>query len=284
MGGSDQLTLPADKTANSIFGGTVDSNLIHDPMLRFMAATQGVTSRNGPISVQLPATVQTTGDEMTVEFNHNGIGARKIKNSHRKDPLTNRLVGICGFDGQFESDLARLNGSKKAWIGSNHQQIDNPLVKVEIQSNSFHISKGLAKIAYLANCRILGDEFALSSFGEAYRRAIKANNWDEFDNCGLHLFWAMDLTTVFLPKIYPHQHMLATFCAGGFNLTTVLLFGGAAAFTFGFPPTVFGFSNLYGRVIINNIKNRTIIEKELREITSIPEMVRRMGLYLEKHA
>jgi len=44
LGGPNSLVLRAERSSNSKFGETVDSDLVHDGMLRFVAATQGVRS------------------------------------------------------------------------------------------------------------------------------------------------------------------------------------------------------------------------------------------------
>lgn len=284
MGGSDQFVLPADKFSNSSFGKTVDSDLIHDPMLRLVAATQAIQSRTGEVTAQLPGIIVATGDEMAVEFGKNGIGERRVKNSHPKDPTSGKLLGICGFDGQFETDLKRLTdgNNKKCWETSNYQKIDNPITKVDITTDPFKVSKGLAKIAYLMACRTLGDTFALSPDAEAYRTAIKAKGWDSFDACGLQLLWEAELPLVLLPDIGIHQHLVACFRVDSLIMVTVKLFGGVAISTFAFPARNNTIMHLDGIVVINDNRDRTITEQRLQNAVPLMDMVQRMIAFRQR--
>jgi hypothetical protein len=278
MGGSNQFVLPVDKLTNSTFGRTVDSDLIHDPMPRFIAATQGVQSRTGEITVQLPGIIVETGEDMTVAFGKSGMGEHRIKNHHPKDPTSGKLLGLCGFDDQFEKDLERLTegSNKKRWETSNYRKIENPCIKVDIPSDPLKVSKGLAKIAYLMACRTFGDTFALSPDAEAYRAAIQAKDWDDFDACGLHLLWGAELPLVLLPDIATHQHLIACFGVGSLIMVTVKLFGGVAVSTFAFPARDSTIRDLDGVVVINDSLDRAITEQRLQDAVPIRDMVQRM--------
>lgn len=212
LGGPDSLVLSAHRSSNSQFGATVDSNLIHDKALRFMAASQGLRSRSGDVTVQLTGTIVETGDAMTIEFDKNGMGERRIVYSHRKDPTTG-AVSLAGFDEQFEQALEHLSEGmarkKKRIQTTDHRTINNPLVKVEIPSDAFAVSKGLAKIAYLVTFRTLGDCIAHSSDGQDYRDTIQAANWDDFDGYKLQKFLGTDVPI--LPAIARHEQLVACY-------------------------------------------------------------------------
>ncbi|MDQ6868365.1 MAG: HNH endonuclease [Pseudomonadota bacterium] len=281
LGGPDALVLSADRSSNSRFGETVDSDLVHDKRLRFVAATQGVRSRSSEVTVQLPGTIVETGDAMTITFDKNGMGDRLIVNSHRKNPPTGTIT-LTGFDDQFERALEQLSEGtarkNKSIQKHGHRTINNPLVKVDIQSDSFSVSKGLAKIAYLMTFRTLGDSFALSLDGKAYRDTILAANWDDFDGYNLRKFLGVDLPV--LPAIAIHEHLVACYRIGPLILTTVKLFGGVCLATFGMPAASYGMSGLDGFVIVIDSLQRTFTERRLQEAVSLFDMAQRLKLSL----
>ena len=127
MGGSDQFVLRVNRLANSTFGMTVDSDLIHDPQLRFVAASEGLQSRTGLVTVLLSGEIVGTGEKVEVAFNKSGIVDRRIVDHHRKDKATGRLSGIRGFDDQFAKDMERLSksASDKRWEYRDHQRVEN---------------------------------------------------------------------------------------------------------------------------------------------------------------
>ena len=280
-GGPDALVLRADRSSNSRFGDTVDSDLVHDKMLRFVAATQGVRSRSGEATVQLPGTIIETGDAMIIKFDKNGMGDRLIVNSHRKNLATGTIT-LTGFDDQFKRALDQLSEGmarkKKSIQKHGHRTINTPLVKVNIQSDPFSVSKGLAKITYLMTFRILGDSFALSLDGKAYRDTILAANWDEFDGYNLRKFLGVDLPV--LPSIAIHEHLVACYRIGPLILTTVKLFGGVCLATFGVPAAPYGVSGLDGFVIVIDSLQRTFTERRLQEAVSLFDMAQRLKLSL----
>jgi hypothetical protein len=278
LGGPDEFALSADRLSNSRLGDTVDSDLIHDKMLRLMAATQGVRSRSGEVAVRLPGTVVETGDAMTITFDRNGVGDRLIVNTHRKNPATGE-IRLTGFDSQFERELEQLSEGlarkNKHFEKRNHRTVSNPLVKVDIESDPFVVSKGLAKIAYLMTCRTLGDSFILSPDGMAYRDAFQAIDWAAFDNSPLQQFLGVDLPV--LPEIVVHQHLAACYRIGPLILTTVKLFGGVCLATFGVPAKPYAISGLDGFVIVVDSLKRTFTEQRLQEAVSFRDMIQRFG-------
>ncbi|MDN7176965.1 HNH endonuclease [Caballeronia sp. SEWSISQ10-4 2] len=283
MGGSNQFVLPVDKPSNSAFGMTVDSDLIHDPRLRFMAASQGIKSRTGDVTIELPGVIVETGMKVLVPFNKNGLGQARVMDVYKRDPITNKLTGIAGFDDQINSTLQRLSkrGEKK-WEIASRSRIDQPVVKVEFPSDPFKVSKGLCKIAYLMACRTLGDSFALSADATAFRIAIHAKDFAAFDSCGLQLFFAAELPLLVLPNLTAAQHLVACFRVNDLMMVAVKLFGSVVVSTFGFPARSNLVRPLDGIVVINDNRTRTHTEKGLQEITSVDEMVRRMVAYKER--
>jgi hypothetical protein len=145
---------------------------------------------------------------------------------------------------------------------------------VDIVTDPFAVSKGLAKIAYLMTFRTLGDSFALSRDGKEYRDTIQAIDWDAFDGCKLQKFLGVDSPA--LPDIAIHEHLLACYRIGPMILTTVKLFGGVSLATFGISATPHGMSELDGIVVVADSMRRTFSERRLQEAVPLREMFERL--------
>jgi hypothetical protein len=238
-----------------------------------LAATQGVRSRSGEVSVQLQATVVETGEPMTITIDKNGIGERRIPRSHRRDPVTG-MISLAGFEEaleQFSEGMARKNKSIQT---TNHRTLHNPVIRVDIPRDDFAILRGLAKIAYLMIFRTLGDSFALSETAKTYREAIQATNWDEYDACKLR---CLENELPILPSIDAHEHLLACYRIGPVILATVALFGGVSLATFVIPAAgSYGLRILDGSVIVVNSVQRTYTERRLPQAVNLFEKLQQM--------
>ena len=277
LGGPDSLSVRADINTNSALGATVDSDLIHDTRLRFVAASKGVRSRSGEINAEVRGKVVDTGDEVVIAFNQNGIHSRRFVRSHRIDPETGTMQ-LRGFDGQFEQALdqfARGMARKgKSIQPSNHLTIQNPCIQLDIPSDPYVVHRGLAKIAYLVTFRTFGDLFALSGDGARYRAAIQASDWDAFDACKLSHF-PTELPV--LPECKDNEHLLACYRFGPTIFTTIKLFGGIDTATFGIAADPYHMRNLDGRLILVDSVKRTHRNLGLREGITPFEMGQRLS-------
>lgn len=271
LGGSDQLTLRADRSANSRLGNSVDSTLVHAGLVRLFAAQVGVSSRpkRGKPAASVVFRTQgvelVTGRAVNITFEHDRLGAEYVQ-PVEVDPLTREIRGIYGIGEQTQrvmADVAKGMGRKgRTFEAGEMQTRPQPQIQGHFDMNLFDVLPGLAKIAYLVTARTLGDRFVDSPAATCYRNAIWSESRSQFDASGLEYYPFQDFA--FLPTTTPSQHLVACYRTDDIVVTVVRLFsqpllsmvcvvpGGDAAL-----------DPLEGTVIINDAKARTITERTL---------------------
>lgn len=112
LGGPNGFSLRADSKMNSYYGGTIDSRLVHDALLKFKAVEHGVSTRNGAATFRVRGQAVVDGSPVDAEMTHAGIRL-KSRIPVVKDQSDPRKLVIRGFAGDAERQLKRVVADAK---------------------------------------------------------------------------------------------------------------------------------------------------------------------------
>lgn len=181
LGGPNSFAVRADRTMNERYGATVDSRLIHAPIVSLLAAKLGVTSRSGPTASRAKGSLVEDGSPVDVEFSSSSVSFR-IRKPVVHDDQTGELAAVRGFGNDAQKQLARIarDLSKKGQtVIAGAASVSTSQVRVRLTHNRLHVEQGLGKIAYLATVWTLGDSFIATAAAAKYRAYIGAEPLNE---------------------------------------------------------------------------------------------------------
>ncbi|WP_159453040.1 hypothetical protein [Pseudogulbenkiania subflava] len=259
----------------------IDSPAINDPLMRLLAATQGVKSRSGFVSAKLEGVVTSSGEEVVATLGQAGVNVRFTK---PVDVDENGVVkGVRGFGDateklmkQFQQDNARKG--RQVEVGETVSE-PNPQLSLSLEGNLKIIHKEIRKIAYLMTVCIFGDDAIQSRSGEIYRAAIHAETEDMIRATGLGGGTNIDIIPT-LARARPNEHALTCFRMGNKIISAVILFGSIAGFCIT-PADGFSATELEGEVVIIDARTstltRTPYNKWLLEYIQTQEFVQAMA-------
>ncbi|WP_171962876.1 hypothetical protein [Bordetella trematum] len=156
----------------------IDEPTVNDPMVRFLAMSQGVVSRSGNVKAAVNGTVHGSGEDVRATFSQNGLD---LKFHQPVDTDSKgRVIGVRGFGDaarQMANQIA-ANYAKKGIaveLGAETSQ-GQPQLNMRLVADMLMIRRQLFKIAYLTTVRIFGDEAITGPSGEQLRAAMMAES------------------------------------------------------------------------------------------------------------
>lgn len=231
IGAPKRFFVRASERENSRLNELVDSPFSNNDLVRFFAMSQGVVSRSGPITANVPATVVESGDAITTGWSKDGLQIRFNK-PVVLDEETGQVAGVKGYGEEAMKHAERIKRdyAKKGITVELGQTISdsNPKIHVRLGIDNNIVFNELLKIAYLVTVWVFGDDAINSKSGEMYREALDRLDTNTLDELGLR--YGGGLPTGFDGKIRSDQHELISLVLGGDLITSVNLFGVFAAF------------------------------------------------------
>lgn len=274
LGAPQNFTIPASAEENSSMNDLIDEPVINDPLIRFLAMSQGVVSRSGLVSAKMEGAVQTSGESVRASINKNGVEFR-FSNPIDLDESTGFVKGVRGFGeaANKHAEQVKRNYEKKGVsVEPGEAQVaDQPWLEFGIVGDLNLVRQELTKIAYLMTVKLFGDEAILSKSGELYRAAILATNVDELLKTGIKggaLGSMPNLLPPQMPNVFPlpknNEHAITCFILGGKVISAVTLFGIFNAF-FVTPAVGFTVPEGTGEVVkidvsTSNLSRRTFLD------------------------
>jgi hypothetical protein len=178
LGAPASFTVRALAVENSRMNDLIDAPTVNDPLVRFLAMSQGVVSRSGAIKATVDATVQSSGEDVRATFSQNGLD---LQFHHPVDTDSQgRVTGVRGF-GDTAKQMANkiaANYAKKGIaveLGTETSQVQSQL-SMQLVANMLMIRRQLFKIAYLTTVRVFGDEAITGLSGQQLRAALMAES------------------------------------------------------------------------------------------------------------
>lgn len=178
LGAPASFTVRALAAENSQMNDLIDEPTINDPLVRFLAMSQGVVSRSGNVKATADGVVHGSGEDVRATFSQNGLD---LKFHQPVDTNSQgRVVGVRGFGdaaGQMASQIA-ANYAKKGIsveLGTETSQ-GQPQLNMRLVGDMLMIRRQLFKIAYLTTVRIFGDEAITGPSGQQFRAAMMSES------------------------------------------------------------------------------------------------------------
>jgi hypothetical protein len=262
IGAPAKFFVMASELENSRMNDLIDAPFSNDQLIRFLAMSQGVESRSGPVIAQLPATVTSSGEAVKVAFSQNGLDL-KFTNPVVTDPETGRVSAVRGFGDtahehaqRIKRDYAKKNIDLEIGLTISDPR---PHLNVSFTGDTFVIGREMMKIAYLMTVWCFGDRAIDSQSGEIYRIGLRKNRDEDMDSFG------MKRTTTRIPgiscKSEPDTHVLMSTVLNGELVTSVQLFGTFAGI-FITPAVGIGADDFEGSSVKINLSAGKIIESD----------------------
>ncbi|MBN9368425.1 MAG: hypothetical protein BGO36_04630 [Burkholderiales bacterium 68-10] len=225
LGAPDNFTVRALVAENSRMNDLIDEPTIIDPLVRFMAMSQGVTSRSGSVRATVDGAVRGSGESVKATFSQNGVD---LKFHPPVDTDSQgRVIGVRGFgeDARKMAEQIAANYAKKGIaveLGPETSQ-GRPQLDLGLGGDMLMIQRQLFKIAYLMTVRIFGDEAITGSSGQQLRAAMMAETDEALAAIGIT--GGVDLPPGLARSAGHSEHAItcAVFSAG--LVTSVELFG-----------------------------------------------------------
>ncbi|WP_367256530.1 hypothetical protein [Pseudomonas sp. stari2] len=226
IGAPVKFSVMASELENSKMNDLIDAPFSNDQLIRFLAMSQGVVSRSGPVTAQLPATVTSSGEAVKVAFSQNGLEL-KFTNPVVTDPETGRVSAVRGFGNAAHEHAQRIKrdyAKKNINLDIGETISDpRPQLNVSFTGDTYIIGKELLKIAYLMTVWCFGDQAIDSESGRIYRIGLEKDRDDDMDSFGLQR------TTTRIPgiscKSEANTHVLISTVLNEKLVTSVQLFG-----------------------------------------------------------
>lgn len=227
LGAPKAFFVPAAADENSRMNKLIDSPTTNDPLIRMLAAGQGVVSRSGPVVLNVDGVVSGSDQKVKTVLSKSDVQVRFAK-PVEVDEATGHVKGVRGFgDAAMQHALQIQRDHEKKGIqielGETVQQA-KPSVNVRLSANLVVIRQELIKTAYLFTVRVFGDDAIVSPSGGIFRAAMLCTTLEAIAATGLGGSPQCPLPPIF-PKLAPNQHALCTLRIDDEILTAVSLFG-----------------------------------------------------------
>lgn len=254
LGAPDSFFVWSDAAENSRYNDLIDAPAGNDQLLRFIAMTQGVKSRSGTVSANVPGTIDETGDVVITEFSADGIKV-KFRNPIERDPETGAVRVVKGYGGDAKSlaDTVQANAAKKGItleLGD-ARSIEGAWINGRLEGDLSIIRRELVKTAYLMTVRVFGDAAISSLSGSQFRDAMMAVNEDEMR--ARIKGGALGKVPPLFPESGHGKHQLATVKIDDAVYTLVSLFGIFQAFFITQIEPTFDTGDIFGEQIEINV-------------------------------
>jgi len=215
LGGPDGYSVTACRKINSKLGETIDAAFLSDPIVELARSEAGVKSRGGMASWNLRGETVDGKRPVDVTFPHEG----PIDIYHRK-PVDRDAHGnafkIVAPPEQADKLLKEIeeNLKKKGRQIAKVELTQSPSQEIHIPltMNMTVMSSGLMKIAYLACCEFLGDNFLDDPLNSEWQKAIRAQTHEDSDNIKIHgqcFDGATKGADMLLPSLSKNEHGVA---------------------------------------------------------------------------
>ncbi|WP_156479880.1 hypothetical protein [Collimonas pratensis] len=251
LGAPKSFFVLASAAENSRMNELIDAPAINDPLLRFIAMSQGVVSRSGPVSSKHRGSIVDTGEEIAAVFHSGGFNMKFVKPVD-VDESTSIIKTVRGFGEEVSKHAEKIKANyAKKGIAIEIEEggsLINPEVNVPLVGDMGLIRQELIKIAYLMTVRVFGDDAISSVSGEIYRKAMFAKSDLDLDETGLKGN-AFHTPPPFLPRTKRNENALTCFRAGDAIVSGVNLFDTFTGF-FVTPSTGFRASEAAGEVVL----------------------------------
>lgn len=273
LGAPASFSVRALVAENNRINFLIDEPTVNDPLMRFLAMSQGVVSRSGSVKAEIKGTVDVTGESIKAVFSHDGLDLKFLQPVDTDSE--GRVIGVRGF-GEVARQMATQVAANYAKKGiatqfENEEFSEGQQLNLHLVSDMAMIRRQLFKIAYLSSVRLFGDEAIKSKSGELFRAAMMATSNAELAACGISGAAFRPLPPGFAPPTTNSEHSIVCALISSVGLvTSVNLFGCFTLFT-ATPSEGITASELSGEVIVIQASKSKMVCKPY--VDALPELV-----------
>ena len=227
LGAPASFTVRALAAENSRMNDLIDEPTVTDPLVRFLAMSQGVVSRSGNVKAAVDGAVHGSGEDVRAVFSQSGLDL-KVHQPVDTDSQ-GRVIGVRGFGDaarQMATQIA-ANYAKKGVaveLGPETSQ-GQPQLNMGLVGDMLMIRRQLFKIAYLTTVRIFGDDAITGPSGQQLRAAMMAETDEALAHAKISGAAFRPLPPGFARSARHAEHAITCAVLGADLVTSIDLFG-----------------------------------------------------------
>lgn len=278
LGGPDGYSVRACRTANNKLGETVDSAFLANPLIQIQRSKVGVKSRSGVASWKMSGETIDGGRPVDITIPHEGeVGVHHKKPVEKSEDSYTIIAPPEQSERLLDEIKQNLKKKGKQITGIQDTQVVSQELHARLNINLTEIQSGMMKIAYLACCDYLGDEFLDDPMNPEWQKAIRASTAEESKDIKIHgkSLSEIGVLDLVFPELAEHEHCIVIFSLNQSGpIVGVRLFGDPlfTAVTLASETSDYGLSEGDGVVIICDSKSGSI-----RREPWLPQLIKKMG-------
>lgn len=279
LGGPDGYSVRACRSANSQLGETIDAAFSTNPLIQMQRSKVGIKSRSGVADWKMSGETIHGGRPVEITIPHEGDVDIRHKKPIDKNTDSYTIIAPQEQSDKLLDEIKKNLRRKGKQIAEIHTtQIESQELHARLNINLTEIQSGIMKIAYLACCDYLGDEFLDDPLNPEWQKAIRARVAEESEDIKIHgkslsEIGALDL---FFPKLAEHEHCIVIFSLNQSGpIVGVRLFGDPLFTIVALASETkdYGLYEGNGIVIICDSKSSSI-----RKEPWLPQLLKKMGI------
>lgn len=231
LGGGGGLSVMADRKSNNDLGTSLDQELVTSPLLGLMRVSLGIKTYHGGPKLKLPGKVKGHNVAIEVLFTETGTST-KVEKPVEMDPggKSGRIIVPAEKEAEFVNQLIANHARKGNIVKVEEARSLGSDMELDFGFDVLQIRRGMAKIAFLAAFRALGDVFLDDPLYPEWHKAIFSTDRNEVMGTRIHgiAFDSSNLLQIAAPPIQRHEHAVVVANLGMAGpVVMVSLFGGS---------------------------------------------------------
>ncbi|HTW68169.1 MAG TPA: hypothetical protein VME17_26320 [Bryobacteraceae bacterium] len=210
LGGGGDFAVMAERKSNNDLGSSLDEPLISSPLIGLQRVDLGIKGYSGGPRLKLPGKVKGHAVPIEVTFSTDAIDTH-VRKPVEMDPSGNsgRIVIPANQEAEFTKKLMTDYARKGKEIRLDESYTLGTEMELDFGFDVLLLKRAMAKIAFLAAFRVLGDEFLNDPLYDEWHNCIFATDHERLVKTKLRgvAFDAANLFAVSAPPIERYEHM-----------------------------------------------------------------------------
>jgi hypothetical protein len=278
LGGPDGYSVRACRSANNQLGETIDAAFLKNPLIQMQRSKVGIKSRSGVADWKMSGETIEGKRPVDITIPHEGpVDVRHKKPVDKNTDSYTIIVPPDQSDKLLKEIKENLRKKGKQIADIETTQVDSQELHARLNINLTEIQSGMMKMAYLACCDYLGDEFLDDPLNPEWQKAIRARTAKESEDIKIYGKSLSEIGTLdfVFPKLAEHEHGIVIFSLNqSAPIVGVRLFGDPlfTAVVLASENKDYGLSEGDGIVITCDSKSGSI-----RREPWLPQLLKKMG-------
>jgi len=211
LGGPDSYSVGAAAAVNNTLGHTVDAAFLANPLIQMQRSKVGIKSRSGVADWKMSGETIDGGRPVDIIIPHEGDVDVRHKKPVDKNADSYTIIAPPEQSDKLLNEIKKnLKRKGKQIAGIQSTQIESQELHARLDINFTEIQSGMMKIAYLACCDYLGDEFLDDPLNPEWQKAIRAQTVEASEDIEIHgrALSENDAANLIFPKLAEHEHCI----------------------------------------------------------------------------